>query len=55
MYEISNTYETTGNLYNDSLYDVIKEINVIGEIIVLLLCYPKESCFLEIHTKIFAY
>lgn len=54
MCEISNTYEATGKLYNDSLHDVIKEINIIGEIIVLLLCYPKESCFLEIQTKIFA-
>ena len=46
-YFVSNLH-VLYNLYN-RLFDVIKEINGIGEIIVLPLCYKQESYFFKRH------
>lgn len=39
VYKINTIYETTGNVYTDRIFDIIKGIivNIIGEIIVLSL------------------
>lgn len=34
--KIFNIYETIGNLYNDRLFDITKDINALGEIIIII-------------------